>query len=237
MKTPRVQLAVRLMVVLGALLMGVSSCRFLPTRQAQDMRGLFLPPARASMLVIIVDQRSPSAIRATGALVAASARPRERIVILRSRDGTVLASSQAPAPPASQVPAPPAPLRPHSTSFQQAGYRQAVRGYQTLVHTPAGRRLAQADGPRSSQPRHLHRRVQLAMIEKYEWPPNRARKARCCAPRACTTRIQLLAQGAGFRALKSPSAAAGVDLRWRIKAVRLQRPRMNCCRSGWRRLR
>jgi outer membrane protein OmpA-like peptidoglycan-associated protein len=133
MKTPRVQLAVRLMVVLGALLVGVSSCRFLPTRQAQDMRGLFLPAARASVLVIIVDQRSPSAIRATGALVDASARPRERIVILSSQDGTVLASSQAPASPTSQVPAPPAPLRPHSTSFQQAGYRQAVRGYQTLV--------------------------------------------------------------------------------------------------------
>ena len=58
MKAPRVQLAVRLMVVLGALpLMGVSSCRsFLATRQAQgDMRGLFLPAARASVLVIIVE--------------------------------------------------------------------------------------------------------------------------------------------------------------------------------------
>src|SRR5437763_284721 len=135
MKTTQVQLAVRLMIVLGALLMRVSSCRFLPASQAQDMRKLFLPATRASVLVIVVNQRSPSAIRATGALVVASARPRERIVILSFQDGAVLASSQAPASPAAQVPAPPVPLRPHSTSFQQARYHRAVRGYQTLVRS------------------------------------------------------------------------------------------------------
>lgn len=114
----------------AALLFGVSSCRFMPVAEPQAMHTLSVPMSRASVLVIIVDEDSRAALRATGALVAASARPREQVIILTSRGGAVLASSRAPVSPTLQVPAPPAPPPSHPTSFQEARYRQAVRQYQ-----------------------------------------------------------------------------------------------------------
>ena len=90
------------------------------------------------MLVIITNPDSPSAMQATGALVAASARPGERVLILSALGGAILASSQAPASPGIQVPALPAPLPPYATSFQKARHRQAIRQYQsTLLHARA----------------------------------------------------------------------------------------------------
>lgn len=124
---------VRLLLMFAALLFGVSSCRFMPVAEPQAMHTLSVPMSRASVLVIIVDEDSRAALRATGALVAASARPREQVIILTSRGGAVLASSRAPVSPTLQVPAPPAPPPSHPTSFQEARYRQAVRQYQGVV--------------------------------------------------------------------------------------------------------
>ena len=124
---------VRLLLMFGALLLGISSCRFMPVVQLRAVHTLSVTASRASVLVIIVDEDSRAALRATGALVAASARPREQVIILTSRGGAVLASSRAPASPTLQVPAPPAPPPSHPTSFQEARYRQAVRQYQGLV--------------------------------------------------------------------------------------------------------
>src|SRR5260370_17889548 len=87
MRAPYVPVLIRFMVVLAVLLLGISSCRFL-TRQPQGMRMLFLPTTRACVLVFITDPDSPPAMRATGVLVAALARPGERVVILSSLAGT-----------------------------------------------------------------------------------------------------------------------------------------------------
>ena len=130
--------SVRFAVMLVVLLLGVSSCRFMPSGQAQGMSRLSSPGTKASVLVIITNPDSPSAMQATGALVAASARPGERVLILSALGGAILASSQAPASPGIQVPAPPAPLPPSATSFQKARHRQAIRQYQsTLLHARA----------------------------------------------------------------------------------------------------
>jgi outer membrane protein OmpA-like peptidoglycan-associated protein len=123
----------RVSALIGVLLLAIAGCRIMPAGRPQGMRPLSLPAVPASVLLIIADTDSPSAMRATGALVAASARPGERVVILSARDGVTLASSQAPRPPAGEVPDPPAPPPPHPTSFAEARYRQAVRHYQDLV--------------------------------------------------------------------------------------------------------
>ena len=105
----------------------------MPVAEPQAIHTLSAGVSRASVLVIIGDEDSRAALRTTGALVAASARPREQVIILTSRGGAVLASSRAPVSPTLQVPAPPAPPPSHPTSFQEARYRQAVRQYQGVV--------------------------------------------------------------------------------------------------------
>ena len=133
MKAARAPVSIRLMIMLGTLLAGISSCRFMPASQTLGMRTLSLSAASASVLVIIVNQGSLSAMRATGALEAASARPRERVFILGSQGGAPLASSQAPPSPTARVTDPPAPLSSQPTSFQKARYRQAVRQYRAVL--------------------------------------------------------------------------------------------------------
>jgi outer membrane protein OmpA-like peptidoglycan-associated protein len=147
MKAPRSPVPVRFMLMFGALLLGISSCRFMPSAPPHGMRTLPLPPTRASVLVIIADPDSPSAMRATGALVEASARPAEQVVILSSQGATTLASSKAPASPSLRVPGPPVSLPPHPTSFQKARYSQAVRQYQNMIiHARATLRRQQQQG-------------------------------------------------------------------------------------------
>jgi outer membrane protein OmpA-like peptidoglycan-associated protein len=133
MKALRTPLSNRLLLVLlSALVLGISSCGF-PASHPQGMRTLFLSPTRASALLVITNPGSPSAMRATGALIAASERPRQRVLILSSLNGATLASSQAPDSPSIRVPAPPAPLSSHPTSFQRARYSQAVEHYQDVM--------------------------------------------------------------------------------------------------------
>src|ERR1035438_2579929 len=96
--------SVRFLVVLAAILLGISSCKFMPASQAQGLRTLILPSLRASVLVVITNPDAPQAMRTTGALVAASTRPGERVIILSSLGGAILASSQAPDSPSIQVP-------------------------------------------------------------------------------------------------------------------------------------
>jgi len=147
MKAPSSPVPVRFMLMFVALLLGISSCRFMPSEPSHGMRTIPLPPTRASVLVIIADPDSPSAMRATGALVAASARPGERVVILSSQGAATLASSKAPASPSLRVPGPPLSLPPHPTSFQKARYRQAVRQYQNMIiHARATLRRQQQQG-------------------------------------------------------------------------------------------
>lgn len=138
MKAPPTPLSIRFMVMLGALVVGISSCGFMPAGPSQGALMLTLPVPRASVLIVITNPEFPSAMRATGALVAATARPREQVIILKSSDGTVLASSRAPDSPSIQVPAPPASPPSHPTSFQIARYQQALLHYRsTVLHARA----------------------------------------------------------------------------------------------------
>src|SRR5882724_3035260 len=138
MNAPPPPVPVRLVVILGALVLGISGCRLMSTGGLQGARTLSPPGSRDSVLVIITNPHSTAALRATGALVEGSVRPSERVVILGAQSGAVLVSSRAPSSPTAQVPAPPAPLAPHPTSFQKARHAQAVQQYQgTVLHTRA----------------------------------------------------------------------------------------------------
>ena len=132
MKARPVPPSIRFMILLSALVLGLSGCR-LSLGRAQGERAVSPPAGRVSVLVVITDPASPSAMRATGALVAATARPREQVIIVSSLSGAMLASSGVPDSPSVQVPAPPAPLPSHPTSFQKARYQQALERYQTTV--------------------------------------------------------------------------------------------------------
>ena len=132
MKVPRAPLFVRFMVLLGALMTGISGCRILPQSQAQGARSLVLADVRPSVLIIITNPGFLPAMRATGALVEGTARPDEQVIILSAQGGATLASSKAPDPPTASVPAPPTAPR-HPTSFQRARYNQAIQQYRSTV--------------------------------------------------------------------------------------------------------
>jgi outer membrane protein OmpA-like peptidoglycan-associated protein len=116
-----------------ALLACLSGCGYLTATRPSAARTLTLPAAAPSVLIVITDPDSPTAMRETSSLVAATARTREKFVILDDHTGAVLATSTAPAPLAAQVPAPPASLPDHATSFQKARHDAAVRQYDTAV--------------------------------------------------------------------------------------------------------
>jgi len=108
----------------------VSGCGLLPVPRPVTARTLTLPAARSSVLVIITDQGSSTAMEITGALLGGSARAGERVIVLGDRGGALLASSMAPVQPSQRAPEPPAPLPAHPTSFQKARYQKAAQAYQ-----------------------------------------------------------------------------------------------------------
>ena len=108
----------------------VTGCGLVPMTRAGTARPLTLPAARSSVLIIVTDQGSSTAMQITGTLVSESARAGERVIILGDRGGVVLASSAAPRQLTQQAAEPPAPLPAHPTSFQEARYRKAADSYQ-----------------------------------------------------------------------------------------------------------
>ncbi len=132
MKVPRAPWSVRFMVLLSALMMGISGCKILPQSQAQGAHGLVLTDARPSVLIIITNPGFLPAMRATGALIRGTACPDEQVIILSAQGGATLASSKAPDPPTASVPAPPTAPR-HPTTFQKARYNQAIQQYHSMV--------------------------------------------------------------------------------------------------------
>jgi outer membrane protein OmpA-like peptidoglycan-associated protein len=96
------------------------------------------------VLTVIVNPSEPGVAHQVRALLAATARPRERAFVIDGSSSAVLASATAPPPPALRVPGPPAALPDHATSFQQARYRRAVAAYQSMLrHDRAELRLMQ----------------------------------------------------------------------------------------------
>jgi outer membrane protein OmpA-like peptidoglycan-associated protein len=119
--------------VAAALTLGVAGCGLVSGSRSAAPLMLTLPAARPAVLVIITNQESSQAQRATRSLIIASPQDGERIVVLSDRDGAVLASSVAPPTLTTQVSGPPASLPADPTSFQEARYVQAMQKYQKTV--------------------------------------------------------------------------------------------------------
>lgn len=117
----------------SALLVCLSGCGYLAA--AHQVRGgtVTLPTVRPSVLIVITDPDSPTAMRETESLIVATARSGERLVILDDHSGAILVTSTAPSPPSVEVPAPLAPLASHPTSFEKARYDEATRQYMATV--------------------------------------------------------------------------------------------------------
>ena len=133
MNAPRPPTLLRLVAMLGVIVIGISGCRIGPVSQPPTTPALVLPIGRASVLILLTNPDSPAAMRATGALATASARPGERLLILSDQDGATLASSQTPPSPSMTGPTPPTPLPARPTSFQKARHSQAVRQYESTL--------------------------------------------------------------------------------------------------------
>ncbi len=118
---------------LGALLICLSGCGFLHGSRSAHSGTLTLPAARPAVLIVITNPDSPAAMRETGALIAATARTGEKVIILGDDAGATLAASTAPPPPAVRAPVAPSPLGPDPTSFQRARYATALSEYRAAV--------------------------------------------------------------------------------------------------------
>ncbi len=111
-----------------------------------------------------------------------------------------------------------------------------------MQDTPAGRRAAGADGPRSSQPkrRTFTAAYKLAMIEKYDAATEPGAKGALLRGEGLyDSHISYWRKARDSGALKSSAAAVpadGVSAR-RIRAARAWMRRMSGCGSGWRRRR
>ena len=108
-----------------------------------------------------------------------------------------------------------------------------------MQDTPAGRRAARADGPRSSQPkrRTFTAAYKLAMIEKYDAATEPGAKGALLRGEGLyDSHISYWRKARDSGALKSSAAALPFPRR-RIRAARVPRRRMSGCGSGWRRRR
>ncbi len=117
----------------GVVLVCLSGCGYLSAPHPVHAATLTLPKAHPSVLMVITDPDSPTAMLETESLVAATARTGERLVILDDQSGAMLATSTAPPPPSVEIPAPPAPLASHPTSFEKARYDKAASQYKATV--------------------------------------------------------------------------------------------------------
>ena len=124
---------VRLVAVAAALVLTVSGCKLMTPTVQPAIQQVSLPRARPSLLVVLTDGGSPSTLAALRALITATVRPGERILILDDRSGAVLASSTAPAAPSVSVAGSPAPLRAGATGFQKSRFQRAIREYRARL--------------------------------------------------------------------------------------------------------
>lgn len=112
--------------------LSVASCSLIPSRHHPTIQ-VDVPAAEASALVLILDPAMPSAQVAARSLLAATARPGERLVLLDERSGALIASSTVPQAGAVTLPAPPPPPPKSRTRFQEARYQQALGQYEATL--------------------------------------------------------------------------------------------------------
>lgn len=105
---------------------GVTGCQWLPVTRPIAGPMLTGPSARPAVLAVVLGKVSGSTRADLESAVVASARPRERVIVLSADGGAPLGSFTAPGPPRVTGPAFPAPLGPSATSFQRANYRRQL---------------------------------------------------------------------------------------------------------------
>jgi hypothetical protein len=102
--------------------------------QAAPTAGRACPrPAGASVLEVLLDNDDIAARAQMRALVPATARPGEHLLVRDADSGRVLGSFTAPVAAAGRQPAPPSPLPSDPTSFQTAKHKQAEAAYRAAL--------------------------------------------------------------------------------------------------------
>ena len=133
MTVARPRPVVPLTALWAAFALFMAGCRITAASPHVPGQQFTLPAVSTSVLIVVTDRDSPSAIAGMGRLIPATARPGERIFIMDDRGGAVLASAVAPPPPATPILAPPRPLPPGATEFQQSLHDRALRTYRDRV--------------------------------------------------------------------------------------------------------
>jgi outer membrane protein OmpA-like peptidoglycan-associated protein len=133
MKTFGVAAPALLVALVAALVLGISGCKLMALSTPPATQRVSVPRAKPSLLEVLTDGGSPSVLAVMRALITATIRGGERILILDDRSGAVLASSTAPAPPSLSVSGRPAPLPAAATSFQKSRYLRAIHQYRARL--------------------------------------------------------------------------------------------------------
>ena len=115
-------------------MISVASCRmFTPSHVAAVTVHRIVPRPRMPSVLIVIMDGSPLAREDLRALLIATARATEQIIVLSQQGGAVLASSAAPTAAGVAVPSRPGALPSDATSFQKSRYESAVRQYQVIM--------------------------------------------------------------------------------------------------------
>jgi hypothetical protein len=110
-----------------------AGCSLLPGQTSQTAGRACPRPAGASVLEVLLDNDGATARAQMRALVPATARPGEHLLVRDADSGRVLGSFTAPTAAAGPQPTSPSPLPSDPTSFQSAKYKQAEAAYQAAV--------------------------------------------------------------------------------------------------------
>ncbi|HEY4854264.1 MAG TPA: hypothetical protein VII22_26045 [Streptosporangiaceae bacterium] len=134
----------------GALVLGMAGCKLIAARSSSSVQ-IHNRTEAASVLVVLLDRDSSSALATFGSMLRLTAQPNEHIIVIEADTGRAVGSFTTPKGPAMTVPAPPSPLPANPTAFEAARYRQALARYQVLVnHIQAELNLRQREQLASS---------------------------------------------------------------------------------------
>jgi len=111
----------------------VAGCSLLSGQTPQSADPACPPPPKASVLEVLLDNDDAPARAQMRALVPATARPGEHLLVRDADSGRVLGSFTATTAAAGRRLVPPPPLQPNPTSFQRAKHKQAEAAYRAAV--------------------------------------------------------------------------------------------------------
>ncbi len=114
-------------------LAAVSGCNLLPARPRSDGKRIGPPGQPSAVLAVVLAATSAAARADFRDLVASTARPGERLLVLSAATGTAIGSYTAPAAPQMTGPAFPAALPPDASQFQRAQYSQRTHAAELVA--------------------------------------------------------------------------------------------------------